>query len=309
MKIIFCGTSEFAVPVLRAVLESRHEVLAVVTKSEKPSGRGLKERPTAVKSFVQQYSPDMTIIQPPKLKDRDFQNKLHSLKVDAFVVASFPIMPMSMVEIPARGCINIHPSMLPLYRGAAPIQWALIDGAEKTGVSTFIIGKVVDAGKILLQGEMDIYPDEYFGSLHDRLSMLAAELAVESIDLVEKGNFKALPQDESKATAAPKIKKEDLLINWNNSAVAVYNRVRAFSPSPGAYTILNGKRLKILKAKPDYSHDLSPGAGLCHKTGLFAGCSDGALELLEVQMEGKKCLSEEAFICGFKEKELVFSID
>jgi len=309
MKVVFCGTSEFAVPILKAVLDSRHEVTTVVTKSEKPSGRGLTERPTAVKSFMGRYSPSTSIIQPSRLKDVDFQKGLKSFNPDVFVVASFPIMPMSMVIIPDKGCVNVHPSLLPLYRGAAPIQWALIDGAEKTGVTTFIIGKEVDAGKILLQRELDIFPEENCGSLHDRLSMVGAEMVLASLDLVEKDDFEAIPQDESKATAAPKIKKEDLLIDWNNDARVIHNRVRAFSPHPGAYTILNGRRLKILKSKPDYSHNLPPGSGLCYKTGLFAGCRDGALELLELQFEGKKCLSQAAFICGFKEKELVFSID
>ena len=306
MKLIFFGTSEFAIPALKLLLDSQHQVLAVVTKCDQPSGRGLREKPTPVKTFVLNHAPSTVLIQPAKLRNREFLDDVARLGAEIFVVASFPIMPMSLVEIPPMGCLNIHPSLLPEYRGAAPIRWTLINGETRTGVTTFFIGGKVDAGNILLQRETEIAPDENYGRLHDRLSEMGAELAIESLKAIAKGEIHTRQQDNSLATPAPKITPEQLRIDWTRDAASIHNQVRAFSPGPGAYTILNGKLLKVLTSEPDYSRRIPPGSGICERNGLFAGCGDGALELLEVQMEGRKCLPAKAFICGFRDKEFSF---
>jgi methionyl-tRNA formyltransferase len=307
VKLVFFGSSDFSIPILERVLKSEHQVLAVVTKSDKPAGRGLKESPTSVKIFVQKFFPSYKLIQPAGLREQNFLSEIAELKAELFLVASFPIMPKELVDLPLRGCLNVHPSLLPKYRGAAPIRWTLLNGEKKTGVSTFFIGGKIDSGNILLQREIEIYPDEDYASLHQRLSQLGAELAVSSLRQIAEGEFATFPQDESSATPAPKIKSEHLKIDWSRSAEAIYNQIRAFSPEPGAYTHLEGKRLKILKAQLDFSRTLPPGQAICDKNELFVGCGQGALILCQLQMEGKKCLPAETFICGWRKKSMIFN--
>lgn len=309
MRLIFFGSSGFAVPVLKSLLESGHEVLAIVTKSEKPAGRGLKEKPTDIRIFADSNAPGVKLIQPKKLRDTGFHDELRALGADIFVVASFPIMPMEVVNIPAKGCLNVHPSLLPKYRGAAPIRWTLLNGESRTGVSAFFIGGKVDTGSILLQRETGIDPNENHDTLHDRLSFIGAEIALESLTLIESGSFKTILQDESLATPAPKITKEQLLIDWNRPAVEIHNQIRAFSVNPGAYTVLDGKRLKILKGKIDLELKLSPFTGICEKKTMYAGCADDSLEILELQMEGKKRMTAEAFLIGYKKDRMQFKMD
>ena len=308
MKIIFFGSSQFAVPVLKSLLDSEHEVKAIVTKSEKPAGRGLKEKPTDIKIFADKYAPDVKLIQPLKLRDSEFQDDLRAIGADIFTVASFPIMPMTLVNIPPNGCMNVHPSLLPKYRGAAPIRWTLLNGETKTGVSTFFIGGKVDAGSILKQVETEILPEEIYTELHDRLAQIGAGLALDSLKMVESGSFTTKIQDETHATPAPKINKELTLIDWDNPAESIYNKVRAFADKPGAFTFLNGKRMKILKCRPDRSGNIPPFMGECEKNTLSAGCRDGSIEILELQMEGKKKMSAEVFLRGFKGDKIEFSM-
>lgn len=304
---MFFGTSQFAAPALKAVIDSRHHLLAVVTKSGRISGRGLKESPTAVKLFLDSYALGIPIIQPEKLKDESFQREVAALNAEIFTVASFPIMPMKLVNIPPLGCLNLHPSLLPQYRGAAPIHWALLKGETVTGLTTFFIGGRIDAGNILLQREIPIRPEEGFQSLHDRLAEEGAELLLKSLDLIAGGEFNTIPQDEALATPAPKVGAEDMRIDWNQPAAQIFNRVRAFSPYPGAFTRLQGKRLKIVTCRIAGGESLPPGKGICVEGGMIVGCgSKENIELLKVQLEGKKILPCSAFVCGFREKEWMF---
>jgi methionyl-tRNA formyltransferase len=300
LNIIFLGTAEFAIPALTAIIKSPYKLIAVVTKSDKPSGRGLKEKPSPVKLFLQKYHPAIKLMQPDSLKNPSFQEELADWGADLFVVCAFPIMPSTMVKIPRLGCINIHPSLLPKYRGAAPIRWSLINGETKTGVTTFFIGEKIDAGNILLQREIVVSPEEDYGELHHRLSLIGAELAPESIALIANGTYHLLPQDESLATPAPKIQSEDLLLDWNSEAVTLNNRIRAFSPEPGAFTILDNKRLKIFRARPEPELALSPGETLRQKKQLLVGCSKGSLAILEIQLEDKKRMPIEDFLKGYR---------
>jgi methionyl-tRNA formyltransferase len=304
LKLIFCGTSEFALPALKALLNSRNSVLAVVTKSDQPAGRGLRQKSTPVKVFMEKEFPQVPVLQPINLRDENFLQRLRGFEAEIFVVASFPIMPMKMVRLPYKGCLNIHPSLLPQYRGAAPIRWALINGDTETGITTFLIGEKIDAGNILLQRPTTISPNENYGYLHQRLAEIGAELALESLDLLEKGQITPKLQDESQASMAPKITSEDLKLNWNWDAISVHNRVRAFSPDPGAFTFLNGLRLKIFASATHTNVNLECGKVLIDGHRMFVGCKKGALELLEVQMEGKKRLPMVEFLRGSRFKEM-----
>ncbi len=305
LNIIFLGTSEFALPTLKALIESRHNLLAVVTKRDRPQGRGRRESPTAVMKYLIEKGVDIEVYQPQSLKDEQFIRNLEALNPQLFVVASFPIMPRKMVNIPTIGCLNIHPSLLPKYRGAAPIRWALLNGETITGVTTFFIGGKVDAGNIFLQKSLPIKPMENYGSLHNRLANLGAELAIKSVELISQGEVKTFPQDETQATPAPKITKEDLRIDWNQPAEKICNKIRAFSPQPGAYTIIDGRRFKVFAAQPNAFREYDSGKGAVEKDGIYVGCGDCCIELLEVQFEGKKRLKARDFLRGFKQESAV----
>ena len=306
LRIVFLGTGEFAIPTLKMLLNSHYQLLAVVTKCDMPAGRGLKEIPTPVKIFLQEYSPRTTVLQPASLRDEGFLDEAASFQADLFVVACFPIMPKKLVNLPRIGCLNLHPSLLPRYRGAAPIRWALINGETETGVSVFFIGDKVDAGSILLQRPMEIAPDENYGSLHDRLAEMGAQLAAECLDLIAGGDFPAQPQNESLASPAPKITLEHMRIDWKRSANDINNQIRAFFPAPGAFTSISGKRFKIFQAKPLDLMQLAPGKGIIEKDRMLVGCGIGTLELLEVQIEGKKRRAISQFLCGFRQQECEF---
>jgi len=300
LKVIFLGTSEFAVLPLQSLLNSPHTVAAVVTKSDRISGRGRKQQPTPVKQCIEKLYPQIPLFQPESLKDSSFHQTLASLQPDIFVVASFPIMPQTLVELPPLGCLNIHPSLLPKYRGAAPIRWTLMNGDTVTGVTTFFIGGKIDAGNLFLQLSTEIYPLEDYGSLHNRLSQLGAELAVKSLDLISQGKVFTSLQDESQAIPAPKIRKEHCLIDWNKSAQSICNQIRALSPEPGAYTIVEGKRLKLYASQIHPKKPIETGKTFVYQDKLFIGCQDLCLELIEVQLEGKRRLKAADFLRGCK---------
>ena len=298
LRIVLLGTSEFAIKPFRRIIESAHEIVAVVTKTDRHSGRGRKKVRTPVMDFITGDFPDIDVIQPDSLKDQDFQNKLSALQADLFVVASFPIMPMTVVNIPPFGCLNIHPSLLPKYRGAAPIRWTLMKGDAVTGVTTFFIGGKVDAGSIFLQRELQVLPMEDYQSLHDRLSEFGADLVLESLKKIIMGDISTIPQDESLATPAPKIQKSHCAIDWSKPAQDICNQIRALSPEPGAYTIFRGKRLKLYSSQIADTARLNSGEGHINQQKLFIGCKDLCLELLEVQLEGRKRMKAQDFIRG-----------
>jgi len=291
------GTPQFAVPTLEALLESRHNVCAVVTNPDKRAGRSLKLAFSAVKIAAQKAG--LTILQPDDLKDPILIDSLNETSPDACVVVAFRILPLEIISVPLHGCINLHPSLLPDLRGAAPINWALMRGYNKTGITTFLIEKKVDTGQILLQETVNIDSEENAGILSDRLSVLGADLIVKTLDLLEKDLL--IPRSQiGEATRAPKIKPETCQIDWTCPAIEIHNQVRGLSPAPCAFTMLNGKRLKLYKTRLiGDTHDSEPGTvfgfvdnALAIKTG------SGLIGMVDLQLEGKRRMTAIEFQRG-----------
>jgi methionyl-tRNA formyltransferase len=297
MNIVFLGTPDFAVPSLKILTESSHTVTAVVTGPDKEQGRGRKVAYSPVKEFALENK--IPLLQPEKLKDPAFISNLKSYNPDLIVVVAFRILPVEVFTIPPYGSFNLHASLLPAYRGAAPIQWALMNGDKKTGVTTFKLEQQVDTGNIYLMKETDIEDSDDLGSLRYKLSLLGAECVLETVNIIDKGTFTLQKQNDSKATPAPKITKEMGQINWNEPAEKIHNIIRAFSPSPGAYFFHNGKQIKIYKSEIA-GLDLPPGQFHHTKDELFIGCGNKSLKILELQQEGKKRLKAEEFLRGFR---------
>jgi methionyl-tRNA formyltransferase len=298
MKIIFMGTPEFAIPSLKAIYESKHQLLAVVTTPDKERGRGQKITFTAVKQFA--IENNISVYQPEKLKgNQEFVEQMKALQPDLFVVVAFRILPKEIFEIPKFGSFNLHASLLPKYRGAAPIQWALINGEKETGLTTFKLAEKVDTGNIYLQEKVPIYPEDNFGTLHDRLSELGADVVLRTIEMIESGNYQLLQQDDSLASPAPKITKEICKIDWNKSAEEIHNLVRGLSPYPAAFFTFNEKIIKVYKTEVVKDFNLQPSEFYQTKKELIVGCGKDALRILEIQLEGKKRLGIEEFLRGF----------
>jgi methionyl-tRNA formyltransferase len=296
MKIVFMGTPDFAVPSLKILHESQHSVIAVVTGIDKEKGRGQKLSFTPVKEYA--VLNNLPVIQPEKLKDPDFIKQLNEIEPDLIVVVAFRILPVEVFSIPKFGSFNLHGSLLPKYRGAAPIQWALMNGDNKTGVTSFKLEQKVDTGNVYLKKEIDIEPDDDMGSMHDKLSLLGAECVLETVNLIESGEFTLQRQDDSEATPAPKITKEMGLINWNEPADKIYNLIRAFSPAPGAYFFYNDKQIKIYRTEV-IPQNHTPGTIIDNRTELIIGCGKDSLKVLELQQEGKKRMTASEFLRGF----------
>lgn len=297
MKIIFWGTPDFAVPSLKLLIENNHQIPAVVTAPDKERGRGQKLSFTSIKCFA--IDNNIAVLQPDNLKDENFINQLKQFDADLYVVVAFRILPREIFTIPKYGSFNLHASLLPKYRGAAPIQWALINGETETGLTTFKLAEKVDTGNIYLQEKVPIYPDDNFGTLHDKLSLLGAEAVLETVNRIESGNAKPQKQDDQLATPAPKITKEIMMINWNLPAVKIHNLVRAFSPQPGAFFLHDGKIVKIFRTKIIYDLSLKPTEFLENNERLFVGCQDYPIEVLEIQFEGRKKMTAAEFLRGY----------
>jgi methionyl-tRNA formyltransferase len=292
------GTPEFSLPSLKILLKSRHKILAVVTQPDKERGRGKKVSFTPVKKFAVENS--ITVYQPEKLKNNEeFVEQVKSLNPDLFVVVAFRILPKEIFEIPKFGSFNLHGSYLPKYRGAAPIQWALINGETETGLTTFKLAEKVDTGNIYLQEIIKIYPEDDFGTLHDRMSELGAKMVLETVNLIESGNYELKQQDDSLASPAPKITKEICQIDWNKSALEIHNLVRGLSPYPAAFFIFNEKVIKIYKTEIVERTDLKLFQIEQSKKELIIGCGKAALRILELQQEGRKRMTAEEFVRGF----------
>jgi methionyl-tRNA formyltransferase len=296
MNIIFMGTPDFAVPALKALVESSHSVIAVVTGEDKERGRGRKLTYTPVKEFALENN--IPVLQPEKLKDENFISRLKELNADLYVIVAFRILPVEVFTIPSKGAFNLHGSILPKYRGAAPIQWALINGDKETGVTTFMLEQKVDTGNIILQEKIKIENGDDFGTLHDKLSLLGVEVVSKTVSLIDKGNIKLLKQDDSLSSPAPKITKELTEINWNKSAENIHNLIRGLSPYPGASFMLRDKVIKIFKSKVS-KESCCPGEFIQTKHSLIIGCGKDSLNILELQQEGKKRLKIEEFLRGF----------
>lgn len=300
MNIIFMGTPDFAIPSLEALLNSNHKVSAVVTVPDKPKGRGLKLSESRVKIFALKQG--LKLLQPIKLKEESFISEIRSILPDLIVVVAFRILPKEVYSIPKYGSINLHSSLLPKYRGAAPINWALINGDTETGVTTFFLQDKVDVGNVIEQNKCPIEPDDNAGSLHDKLSLLGAEAVLSTVDLIEEssGKVPVFKQDESSASDAPKIFKENCKIDWKKSAVEIHNLVRGLSPYPGAFTILDGKIFKIFKTALSENQSTMPGSLSVIGKNIYASTGSGALEIKELQIEGKRRTTAGEFLKGNK---------
>ena len=302
MQLIFMGTPDFGIPSLKKLIESRHDIAGVVTAPDKPKGRGRRLSESAVKTFALEHN--LKVLTPGNLKDEDFVQTLRELRPDLMVVVAFRILPEVVFSLPALGTVNLHASLLPKYRGAAPINWAVMNGETRTGLTTFYIRKKVDTGDMILQREIQIYPEENFGELHDRMAQLGADVLLETVDLIERGEVKALKQDDAQATPAPKITPEHCRIDWSRKAVEIKNQIRGLAPSPGAFTFCRGKILKIFKAQAIEDIRLTADLGQVvesdKKKSLWVRTGRGVMSLLEVQPEGKRRMSIEEFIRGYR---------
>jgi methionyl-tRNA formyltransferase len=298
-KIIFFGTPEFAVPSLKALLEAGFEIPLVVTRPEKPRGRGLISSPTPVKEFALKNG--LPALEPPDLKDPEFLNRLAALSPDLIVVVAYgKILPTGVLKIPRRGCINLHASLLPLYRGAAPINWAIIKGEKKTGVAVMLMDEGMDTGPVLSSEETAIGDDERAGELSVRLAARGAALISRTITPFLEGKITPLAQDDSLATYAPSLRKEDGKILWTRDAFEVYNRFRGFYPRPGVYTFLKGKILKVHAGfvRKGIARALPGAVAGAGKEGIAVACGRDFFVITELQMEGKKRMTAEEFIKG-----------
>ncbi len=303
--MVFMGTPEFAVPSLKILLENNYEVVAVITAPDKPAGRGMHLHESAVKKFAQENK--LNILQPEKLKSPEFAEQLRTLKPDLQVVVAFRMLPEVIWKMPRIGTFNLHASLLPKYRGAAPINWAIINGEKETGATTFFLEHEIDTGKIILQQKINIADNETAGELHDALMLAGAALVLKTVQLIEAGNYSLTPQTLSaEIKSAPKLFTETCRINWNNSAHQIHNLIRGLSPYPAAFTKLNGKTVKIFRSQKfiipnSQLTNNSPGEIITDgKTYLRIQCAGGLLEILELQLEGKKKINTEEFLRGFR---------
>jgi methionyl-tRNA formyltransferase len=296
MKIVFFGTPDFAVPALQVLHDSEHEVTAVVTTPDTQKGRGMQLSHSPVKDFAMENG--IPVLQPKDLNDDDFIEHLIDLDADLFVVVAFRILPKEVFDIPTYGAFNLHASLLPKYRGAAPIQWALINGDTETGLTTFFLNDKVDTGNIILQKRLQIVEDDDFGSLHDVLSVMGAELILKTVTLIDYGNVFVHEQEPELATPAPKITKEICAIDWNKPAESIYNLIRGLSPSPGAFFIYKDKINKVYKSKIAPDVKLKPGEFQETKHEIFVGTGTSALQLIELQTEAGKRMAADEFLRG-----------
>lgn len=303
MKVVFFGTPDFAVYTLRALVESHHQVALVVTQPDRPRGRGQKLVPSPIKAFALEAS--LPVIQPETLPDRVLSETMAVHKPDALVVVAYGLkIPLELLNATSYGPINLHGSLLPKYRGAAPMQRAILDGEAVTGVTTMRMDEGWDTGDMLLRSETAITPEDNLGTIHDRLAVIGANLIVETLDGLENGLVRSIPQDNDCATKAPKIPEEARWIDWNRSSWDIHNLIRALDPIPGALTKRNGQNLRVWRSQwgkaMDNIPDTSPGSivGEAKGCGLWIKTGDGALLITEIQEEGGKRLAVPAYIAG-----------
>ncbi len=303
MRIVFMGTPDFAVASLDALIKAGFNIVGVVTAPDKPSGRGQKIAESAVKRYATEHQ--LNILQPMKLKDPEFIQQLRDLKADLQVVVAFRMLPEIVWNMPPKGTINLHASLLPQYRGAAPINWAILNGDTESGVSTFLLQHEIDTGSILFSEKVSIHDSMTAGELHDRLMEVGSGLLVKTVKAIDTGDYEAKPQTEfsaDKLKHAPKIFKEDCEIHWSQNTNQVYNLIRGMSPYPTAFTTLNGKGLKIFHVEKEIQdHQQNPGEYITdHKSYLKFATSDGFISVKELQLEGKKRMKIDEFLRGVK---------
>jgi len=307
VRIIFLGTPEFAVPTLERSFQAGHEVVAVLTQPDRPKGRGHQLAAPPVKEAALRLG--VPVYQPERIRTPEAIELLRGLKPDSMVVVGYgKIIPQAIIDIPPHGIVNVHASLLPKYRGAAPVQWSVANGETVTGVTTMRIDAGLDTGDILLQRETEIGVEETAAELAERLAPMGADLLVETLAGLERGDITPRPQDSSQASLAPVLKKEDGRIDWARPAQEIVNRIRGFNPWPGCYTETRGKLLEILRARAIAGGIGEPGSAHPTRGRLMVTCGEGsALEILEVRMEGKKRMDAAAFQNGYRlmENELL----
>lgn len=308
LKIVFLGTPDFAVESLRRIHEGGYNIVGVITMPDKPAGRGHKLLHSPVKQYA--VANNLTLLQPVNLKDPQFVEELRSLGANLFVVIAFRMLPEVVWSMPEFGTFNLHASLLPKYRGAAPINWAVMNGDTETGVTTFFLKHEIDTGDIIRQEKIDILPTDNVGNVHDKLMMLGAELTIDTIEHIIAGDLKPIPQDEilqgSEPTPAPKIFKDTCLIGWNKSAIMVHNHVRGLSPYPAAWTEMpiEGRESITMKvfdtAIIEWGGELIPGKFTIDGGHLYVDCVDKRIEILSLQPAGKKRMPTADFLRGLK---------
>jgi methionyl-tRNA formyltransferase len=298
LKLIFAGTPNFAARILDAILDSRHRVLAVLTQPDRPAGRGLGTTPSEVKQLALGH--DLAVLQPASLHDASAQSQIEAVHPEIMVVAAYGlILPQRVLDIPGRGCVNVHASLLPRWRGAAPIQRALLAGDARTGISIMQMDAGLDTGPVLMQEACAIGAGDTAGALHDRLAELGARVCVRALDALDAGTLTSSPQAERDASYAPKIRKDEAQIDWREDALGVERRVRAFNPTPGAGATLHGAQLKL------WTCSVAPGEGepgevlSASAKGLLVACGNAAVLVTELQRAGGKRLGASDFLRGF----------
>lgn len=302
VKAVFMGTPDFAVPTLKALIE-RHEVLAVISQPDKPKGRGKKLQPTPVKIAAEEAG--IPVYQPERIKDPAFMETLKNIGADVFVVVAYgQILPQAVLDMPKYGCINVHASLLPRYRGAAPIQWAIIDGEEITGVTVMYMEKGLDTGDMLLKREIPIDPEDTYGSLHDKMAPIGAEALIEAMDMLERGEIRPEKQDDEKSSYVSVINKSLGLIEWGKSAKQIVDLVRGLDPVPGAYSFLNGEQIKIWSAAvlDGFTGDAGSVVYTDGKKGFAVAAGDKAVLVRQMQAKGGKRMPSADYMRGHEIK-------
>ena len=303
MRIVFFGTAEFGEPTLR-MLNREHAVDAVVTTPDTKRGRGRKELPPPMKTVADELG--LRVLQPADLEDTGFVKKLSAVGADLFFVVAFRILPPAVFGLPPKGTVNLHASLLPDYRGAAPINWAIVNGDDRTGLTTFFITEEVDTGDIILTEEVAIGPDETAGELYDRMKMTGGDLAARTVTLIEQGEARPRKQPPAAGRPAPKLSREDGRIDWSASARAVHNLVRGMTPLPGAYSESRMGPVKILRTEViDEGTSGAPGRILACSTsdGIIVSCGRGSVRIIEMQPPGRRVVSSGSFVCGHRVEE------
>lgn len=309
LRIIYMGTPEFAVAPLQTLVEQGFNIVAVVTVPDKPQGRGRKIAPSPVKEYAVEHN--IPVLQPEKLKNPEFLDELRSYNADLQIVVAFRMLPEVVWAMPKYGTFNLHAALLPQYRGAAPINWAIINGETKTGVTTFLLDKDIDTGRIIMQREIPILPEDNIGTLYDKMMNIGKDVVVETVETIISGNYKSIPQDtlikkDTVLRPAPKIFKDDCRLDFSKKGVELHNLVRGLSPYPAAFTTIkvNDKdlNLKVFETKPEPSANLQPAGTIVtdNKTFLKIACADGYLIINDLQLEGKKRMKVAEFLRGVK---------
>ena len=302
LRIVFMGTPDFAVATLNAILKAGYTVVGVITAPDKPAGRGRKIQQSAVKNYALENN--LPILQPVNLKNEDFLKELEQLHANLQIVVAFRMLPEVVWKMPKYGTFNLHASLLPDYRGAAPINWAIINGENKTGVTTFFIDEKIDTGNIILQKEIDIYPDEIVGELHDKLMMLGSELVVETVRQIAENNLQTIQQKEHPGKLAPKIFPETCQINWNEPINTIYNLIRGLNPYPAAWTtILNGNdeiQAKIFDVEKELvAHSIATGKIITSKNEIKVAVKEGFIKIITLKLSGKKLMDSKSLLNGY----------